>query len=51
MKYSVQYKKFGIWHRMKSFDSYDEAEEFRRDQEYFDMIPRTSWRKGRPKMI
>ena len=38
MKYSVQYKKYGIWHRMNSFDTYDEAEEFRRDQEYFDMM-------------
>ena len=38
MKYQVQYKKICIWHRLKSFGSYDEAEEFVRDQEYFDRM-------------
>lgn len=35
-KYRVEYRSFGIWRKMDTFDTMDEAYEYVQDQEYFD---------------
>ena len=58
MMYRVEYRRFGIWRRMRVFETEDEAYGFIQDMEYFDVkdgLPFVRYRvrrvKGRPGMI
>ena len=35
-RYRVEYRRFGIWRKMDTFGTQDEAYEYLQDQEYFD---------------
>ena len=35
-RYRVEYRRFGIWRRMQTFENEDDAYEYMQDQEYFD---------------